>query len=77
MHQDLLQTSIKVMERELPEENVNKILNCMTHEIGLGILHSKFHFAASNLKFSIVPSLLWIFLICAIKSSTTSSTKGR
>lgn len=26
MHQDLLQTSIKVMERELPEENVNKIL---------------------------------------------------
>lgn len=26
MHQDLLQTSIKVMERELPGENVNKIL---------------------------------------------------
>lgn len=49
----------------------------MTQEIGIAILHSKFHFAASNLKFSIVPSLLWIFFIRAIKSSTTSSTKGR
>lgn len=65
------------MERELLEENVNKILNCMIYEIGLSILYFKFYFVVFNLKFFIVLLLLWIFLIRVIKLFIIFFIKGR
>lgn len=65
------------MERELLEENMNKILNCMIYEIGLGILYFKFYFAVFNLKFFIVLLLSWIFLIRVIKLFIIFFIKGR